>query len=176
MVAQHFRWDFYGLSTDTKPTAENPKVADGSTYYEADTSKLYVWYKDQWYEKASTGGGGGGGASTGAIELTEADYNYPESNPNSVALWLLPIGNYYVDNGAELKVKTKLYADDQNTYVHTAYYIVSQAPQRSGMKTITVIGDPLSANTDGYWTLRTYITYENSGASAGKFSFTPVEF
>ena len=55
MVANHFRWDFYGLSTDTKPDSSNPKVADGSTYYEANTSKLYVWYKDQWYEKQAGG-------------------------------------------------------------------------------------------------------------------------
>lgn len=55
MVANHFRWDFYGLSTDTKPDATNPRVADGSTYYEANTSKLYVWYKDQWYEKEAGG-------------------------------------------------------------------------------------------------------------------------
>ena len=53
MVANiHYRWDFIGLSTDSKPTAStSPKVVDGSTYYEADTSKLYVWYSDQWYEK-----------------------------------------------------------------------------------------------------------------------------
>lgn len=55
MVAQHYRWDFYGLSTDTKPDATNPKVANGSTYYEANTSKLYVWYNDQWYEKEAGG-------------------------------------------------------------------------------------------------------------------------
>lgn len=47
------RWDFIGLSTDTKPTATNSKVTDGSTFYEADTSKLYFWVKDQWYEKTS---------------------------------------------------------------------------------------------------------------------------
>lgn len=52
MVTQHYRWDFIGLSTDTKPTSpENEKVTNGSTYYEADTSKLFVYYKDQWYEK-----------------------------------------------------------------------------------------------------------------------------
>lgn len=55
----HYRWDFIGLSTDSKPTpAESPKVVDGSTYYESDTSKLYVFYKDTWYEKTATGGGG----------------------------------------------------------------------------------------------------------------------
>lgn len=60
MVAQKYRWDFIGLSTDEKPTAEtSPKVTDGSTFYCSDTSQLYVWYNDQWYEKTATGGGGG---------------------------------------------------------------------------------------------------------------------
>ena len=47
------RWDFIGLSTDSKPTATSNKVVDGSTFYEADTSKLYIWVNDQWYEKTS---------------------------------------------------------------------------------------------------------------------------
>lgn len=61
MVANiHYRWDFIGLSTDSKPTpAESPKVVDGSTFYCSDNSKLYVFYKDTWYEKMATGGGGG---------------------------------------------------------------------------------------------------------------------
>ena len=48
------RWDFIGLSTDSKPTATSNKVVDGSTFYEVNTSKLYIWVKDQWYEKTST--------------------------------------------------------------------------------------------------------------------------
>jgi hypothetical protein len=48
------RWDFIGLSTDTKPTpATSDKVVDGSTYFEADTSKLFFWTNDQWYRKTS---------------------------------------------------------------------------------------------------------------------------
>ena len=47
------RWDFIGLSTESKPTATSNKVTDGSTFYEADTSKLYIWVNDQWYEKTS---------------------------------------------------------------------------------------------------------------------------
>lgn len=59
MVAQKYRWDFIGLSTDQKPTAAtSPKVTDGSTYYCSDNSKLYVWYKNQWYERKALGGGG----------------------------------------------------------------------------------------------------------------------
>lgn len=53
MVANKYRWDFIGLSTDDKPTADSDRVVDGSTFYEADTSKLYVFCKDQWYEKTA---------------------------------------------------------------------------------------------------------------------------
>ena len=60
MVNQHYRWDFIGLSTDQKPTpATSEKVVDGSTFYCSDTSKLYVFCKDTWYEKTVSGGGGG---------------------------------------------------------------------------------------------------------------------
>lgn len=69
MVANHFRWDFIGLSTDDKPTADNPRVADGSTYYESDTSKVFVWYKDRWYEKTATGG-----ETTPMVILTATEY------------------------------------------------------------------------------------------------------
>lgn len=53
-IQQYTRWDFIGLSTDSKPTsATSDKVVDGSTYYEADTSKLFFWTKNQWYRKTS---------------------------------------------------------------------------------------------------------------------------
>lgn len=52
-IQQKTRWDFIGLSTDSKPTIDNPKVTDGSTFFEADTSKLYFWLTDQWYNKTS---------------------------------------------------------------------------------------------------------------------------
>lgn len=58
---QHYRWDFIGLSTDSKPTpATSVKVVDGSTFYCADNSKLYVFCGSNWYEKLPLGGGGGG--------------------------------------------------------------------------------------------------------------------
>lgn len=63
-----YRWDFIGLSTDDKPTkATSENVTDGSTYYEVDTSKLYVYYGSEWYEKQSTGGGGNDGYVTVAL-------------------------------------------------------------------------------------------------------------
>lgn len=42
------RFDFIGLSTEEKPTE---KAVDGSTFYEVDTSKFYIYYKEQWYEQ-----------------------------------------------------------------------------------------------------------------------------
>ena len=48
------RWDFIGLSTETKPTPDTSyRVTDGSTFFEADTSKLYFWTRGQWYNKTS---------------------------------------------------------------------------------------------------------------------------
>ena len=48
------RYDFIGLSSDTKPTPEtSDKVVNGTTYFEADTSRLYFWTKDRWYRKTS---------------------------------------------------------------------------------------------------------------------------
>ena len=46
------RWDFIGLSSEVKPTPEtSSKVVNGSTFFEADTSRLYFWTNDQWYRK-----------------------------------------------------------------------------------------------------------------------------
>lgn len=60
MVKQHYRWDFIGLSTDQKPTPQtSEKVVNGSTFYCADNSKLYVFCNTTWYEKKPLGGGGG---------------------------------------------------------------------------------------------------------------------
>lgn len=77
----HYRWDFFGLSTDTKPTPEDsPKVVDGSTFYESDTSKLFVFYKDTWYERKPLGEGGGGGESS-----DETDYGVVYYYDNYIA-------------------------------------------------------------------------------------------
>ena len=105
MVENHYRWDFIGLSTDDKPTpATSEKVADGSTFYCSDNSKLYVFYKDQWYEKEATGGGGGG---QGVTELTSANYNfhYSGDTDDSIAPWLLDDGIYLISGTTDAPVK-----------------------------------------------------------------------
>ena len=108
MVANHFRWDFIGLSTDEKPTpATSSKVADGSTFYCSDNSKLYIWYKNQWYEKTATGGGGGGGSDLPITVLTDADANYenPEDPTDKyIAAWLLDSGTYILDPEATIPI------------------------------------------------------------------------
>lgn len=45
------RWDFVGLSTDTKPDNTNDKVVNGSTFFEVDTSTLFIYYEGTWYEQ-----------------------------------------------------------------------------------------------------------------------------
>lgn len=47
-----FRFDYLGKEGESKPSAT--KVADGSTYYEVDTGKLYLAYKGEWYEQTFT--------------------------------------------------------------------------------------------------------------------------
>ena len=126
MVAQHYRWDFIGLSTDSKPTpATSEKVVDGSTFYCSDNSKLYVFFGDTWYEKTATGGGGASYTAGDGITisddtisidssnvpiktLTTADYNYPISNPDGISLGLLEAGLYKVqDNNVYVYLNSK---------------------------------------------------------------------
>lgn len=129
MVNNHYRWDFIGLSTDEKPTPQNSeKVVDGSTFYTSDNSKLYVWCKDQWYEKTVEGGGGGGTSNfnqltnrpkfngvtmTGDTDipedfkvLTDDDVNYTDhgSRISYIALWLLPAGKYTLAQDATVEI------------------------------------------------------------------------
>lgn len=44
-LIKRFRVDTLKLSTENLPVAE----ADGTTCYEVDTMKLYIYYKGQWY-------------------------------------------------------------------------------------------------------------------------------
>ena len=81
MVKQHYRWDFIGLSTDSKPTpATNENVADGSTFYCSDNSKLYVFYKDTWYEKKPIGGSGDTGNYVEKVGDT-SEYPFDDQRP-----------------------------------------------------------------------------------------------
>lgn len=182
MVAQHYRWDFIGLSSDTKPDATNPKVANGSTYYESDTSKLYVWYNNQWYEKTATGGyelpiasastlggvkvGEGleiseagvlsatGGGGGGIVTLTEDDYNYPANNPDGVAMWLFPAGIYQ--------------------FKGIKFYLCSSRYDYDGT-TATIIVNPHESEGDVVlWSFSSqYAGLQNTNTSGGDAGFYP---
>lgn len=46
---KRFRVDTLKLSTESMPVAE----ADGTTCYEVDTGKFYIYYKGEWYEQGA---------------------------------------------------------------------------------------------------------------------------
>lgn len=74
--------DFVGTDGTTAGEAglvPAPATTDAGKFLKADGT----W--------AEASGGGGGGATL----LTSADYNYPSSNPNGLAPWLLEPGLYY---------------------------------------------------------------------------------
>lgn len=106
MVNNHYRWDFIGLSTDTKPTpATSLKVVDGSTFYCSDTSKLYVFCQGNWYERKALGEGGGGGGGSDFTTLTNADANYTDANQTDwIAVWELATGAYKLDESATINL------------------------------------------------------------------------
>ena len=197
MVTQHYRWDFIGLSTDTKPDSSNPKVANGSTYYESDTSKLYVWYNDRWYEKTATGGGGyelpiasastlggvkvgeglsidaggvlsaSGGGGGGIVTLTEADYDFPNNNPEYVAIWRLPAGIYQC-TGIQFAT-----ANDQTNYdlVPATFIVNKTIPEEgTGAYQATIYEFSNSANAMQFSVVNPQSGID--GANGGRYSFT----
>ena len=157
MVAQRYRWDFIGLSTDEKPTAEtSPKVTDGSTFYCSDNSKLYVWYKNQWYEKTATGGGGGGGA---IVELTADDYDYTYGDVPGVALWRLPSGLYHTPD--DVQAYSGADKSDYRLSLKSHFIIIDDD---GSQKLIKVVGDKFSSAIGGiYKGFVEYSTRANSG-------------
>lgn len=61
------RFDYIGLSSEEKPTN---KAVKGSTFYELDTSTLYV-YNDEWYpvQTPTSGGGGSSGGDGSSMNI-----------------------------------------------------------------------------------------------------------
>lgn len=93
MVEQRYRWDFIGLSTDTKPTPEtSPKVVDGSTFYTSDDSKLYVWCTNDWYEKKPIGGGGGTLDNYGTVTYLQSGVEKTVTIANEDDFYELSVG------------------------------------------------------------------------------------
>ena len=125
MVAQKYRWDFIGLSTDEKPTAAtSPKVTDGSTFYCSDNSKLYVWYNDRWYERKALGGGGGGGTSYTAgygIDIDDDTISIDTTTIHSVEYVDLTVTNI---TSSEITVTPSKTPTEVNTWVSAGKEVV----------------------------------------------------
>lgn len=107
--------------------------------------------------------GGGGGVKV----LTDADYNYPEDNPNRIALWLLPEGMYSVDNN--------LYVASPNTEQYRlgssksfVNIIESGANTSPAIKFLFVESSERSSTTDGTDLLKVYSTIESTGNRHGQ--------
>lgn len=97
MVAQHYRWDFIGLSTDTKPTPEtSEKVVNGSTFYCSDESKLYVFCDGTWYERKPLGSGG---ATYTAGEGIDIEYNTISVDTDTIQSKLTAGDNITISDG-----------------------------------------------------------------------------
>lgn len=56
-----FRFDLLGLSTEDLPETmeDGTPLIDGSTFYEVDTMKFYIFYKGEWYLQAPSEDEGG---------------------------------------------------------------------------------------------------------------------
>lgn len=112
-------------------------------------------------------GGGGGGFTT----LTSADYNWPETGTkDSVALWKLDPGIYYVDNSQGLNTKVKVHSSDSSAYYNGAVFIIYDKPQGYGYREIVVLGDWNSGDGDGMTGARQYTVWAASGANTSKIS------
>ena len=173
---QHYRWDFIGLSTDTKPTPENSeKVVDGSTYYCSDTSKLYVYCKDNWYEKVVEGGGGGTSYTAGdGIDITNdvisnsevltlnfADYNPDnESEPSTI------FPEWLIENGIKAGQTIKLMGNPEHEGEGCVF----------NMGEDSETGDPVfvtMSNQFPYFTL--YVTNFNQDAVEDNYKYLTIE-
>lgn len=165
VTENHYRWDFIGLSTDDKPTpATSDQVTDGSTFYTSDDSKLYIWYKDQWYEKEDTGGGGGGGGSL---------------DPNSYDLEIMnPAVEGYIDDVTYTFANANAYdADDYATSEVSDY--VAEATE-DGYRGDQPEGQSITLSVQGNyhivdWAGRGLQEIKNKSGTFKQYNLTPEE-
>ena len=153
MVAQKYRWDFVGLSTDVKPTpATSDKVVDGSTFYESDTSKLYVYCKDNWYERKALGGGGGGGGVTPVQTTGTSTTDVMSQNATSSMVFADPGTDSKVKIGAgasarsDLSIAIGTTATDNGAYYNTL--VGSNSGVGNARSACVSVGFQASANAD----------------------------
>lgn len=59
-------------------------------------------------------------AGGGVTELTSADYNWPESNPDGIAIWKLKAGLYYQTSNTKIYVTTSVASSWSGMYIYVA--------------------------------------------------------
>lgn len=59
-------------------------------------------------------------AGGGVTELTSADYNWPESNPDGIAIWKLKAGLYYQTSNTKIYVTTSVATSLSGMYIYVA--------------------------------------------------------
>jgi len=148
----------------------NNKIGDLSTLTTTDKTSAVAAIN----ELAQSGGGGG----SSAIELTENSFNANSNNWNDtdpanfncVAMWLLPFGNYYVNNGSRSEgnkipvyiSKSTSSFDASYTY---SYYILVPQPQQSDERYVYCYGSGGSSDSYGQQFIRCYDVYSNGTMS-----------
>ena len=155
-MVNHYRWDFIGLSTDSKPTAEtSEKVTDGSTYYCSDNSKLYVWCKNQWYEKTVSGGG---------------TYELPIASAET-------LGGVKVGSNLSIDSETGVLSATNTTYSAGSNVSISEENVISATDTTYTAGSNVSISDENVISA-TDTTYSNfvgtDGTSAGTAGLVPA--
>ena len=166
MVAQHYRWDFIGLSTDTKPTPEtSEKVVNGSTFYCSDVSKLYVFCDGTWYERKSLGGG----ASYTAGEGIDIEDNTISVDTNTIQSKLTA--------GDNITISDDTIAATDTTYTAGTNVSISDTNVISATDTTYTAGTNVSIS-DANVISATDTTYSNfvgtNGSSAGSAGLVPA--
>ena len=132
--------EYYGLSTDTKPT-EN--VATGSVFTEVDTGATFLYDEESedWseVENGSSGGGGGGDSDFSTAVVTLKGFNGSDDLITIIEediMTAIPLA----DDEAEMTVIVPLYKG--NYYFFTSAYNVSGNAEVNGeMHAIRIYGD-----------------------------------
>lgn len=128
-----------GTAAGTAGLVPAPATTDAGKFLKADGT----W---------DTAGGGGGGSSV--IELTSADYNYPDNNPDGVALWKL-------DGGLYKAVNAKVYFNTSTSTTNDGktFLVLKQPGLDSSVKRTGIISQ------DSSGAALVYSTYTNSGVA-----------
>lgn len=100
---------FLGLSKDTKPIRwfQDSMIPNGSTYYEIDTARTYMYsFEDEkWYFQPSTSPGGGTGVTIDNVSVTDDNHlifsysNGTTQDAGEITIGRIPTTSLYTPEG-----------------------------------------------------------------------------